>query len=213
MQKTKRYFPLVETENSHSKILVDYEKAEITIKKIDWRTDTADVLTFPISEISEIAKKLMEIDKLCKMEALAKAVTFSRARRKLEQNKYDLLKSIPKPRYQHAVTCWGDEAKIVKSNGIVLNIDGVKVHRPFCKHPLNDRTLTINRKGLFISPLSANYWADWMRNFRGTRVCFPYFDENYETAFLFEANTNKYLGRAPKYVPVSIQSNEEVKNG
>lgn len=88
----------------------------------------------------------------------------------------------------------------------VISKDALKL---FCMRTTNN--VTIKRNGIFDSQLQISYWAEWMITEKGRKVYIRRDINAYQEAWVFDAQTNEYLGKGNANQPASFLANTDIE--
>lgn len=88
----------------------------------------------------------------------------------------------------------------------VISKDALKL---FCMRTTNN--VTIKRNGIFDSQLQISYWAEWMITEKGRKVYIRRDINAYQEAWVFDAQTDKYLGKGNANQPASFLANTDIE--
>ncbi len=88
----------------------------------------------------------------------------------------------------------------------VISKDALKL---FCMRTTNN--VTIKRNGIFDSQLQISYWAEWMITEKGRKVYIRRDINAYQEAWVFDAQTDEYLGKANANQPASFLANTDIE--
>lgn len=88
----------------------------------------------------------------------------------------------------------------------VISKDALKL---FCMRTTNN--VTIKRNGIFDSQLQISYWAEWMITEKGRKVYIRRDINAYQEAWVFDAQTDEYLGKGNANQPVSFLANTDIE--
>ena len=97
---------------------------------------------------------------------------------------------------------WAEEF----TNKKVISRDALKL---FCMRTTNN--ITIKRNGIFDSQLQISYWAEWMITEKGRKVYIRRDINAYQEAWVFDAQTDEYLGKANANQPASFLANTDIE--
>lgn len=87
----------------------------------------------------------------------------------------------------------------------VISKDALKL---FCMRTTNN--VTIKRNGIFDSQLQISYWAEWMITEKGRKVYIRRDINAYQEAWVFDAQTDEYLGKGNANQPASFLANTDI---
>ena len=88
----------------------------------------------------------------------------------------------------------------------VISKDALKL---FCMRTTNN--VTITRNGIFDSQLQISYWAEWMITENGRKVYIRRDINAYQEAWVFDAQTDEYLGKGNANQPASFLANTDIE--
>lgn len=88
----------------------------------------------------------------------------------------------------------------------VISKDALKL---FCMRTTNN--VTIKRNGIFDSQLQISYWAEWMITEKGRKVYIRRDINAYQEAWVFDAQTDEYLGKGNANQPASFLANTDIE--
>ena len=88
----------------------------------------------------------------------------------------------------------------------VISKDALKL---FCMRTTNN--VTIKRNGIFDSLLQISYWAEWMITEKGRKVYIRRDINAYQEAWVFDAQTDEYLGKGNANQPASFLANTDIE--
>lgn len=88
----------------------------------------------------------------------------------------------------------------------VISKDALKL---FCMRTTNN--VTIKRNGIFDSQLQIFYWAEWMITEKGRKVYIRRDINAYQEAWVFDAQTDEYLGKGNANQPASFLANTDIE--
>ena len=88
----------------------------------------------------------------------------------------------------------------------VISKDSLKL---FCMRTTNN--VTIKRNGIFDSQLQISYWAEWMITEKGRKVYIRRDINAYQEAWVFDAQTDEYLGKGNANQPTSFLANTDIE--
>lgn len=97
---------------------------------------------------------------------------------------------------------WTEEFTVKK----VISKDALKL---FCMRTTNN--ITIKRNGIFDSQLQISYWAEWMITEKGRKVYIRRDINAYQEAWVFDAETDEYLGKGNANQPASFLANTNIE--
>ena len=88
----------------------------------------------------------------------------------------------------------------------VISKDALKL---FCMRTTNN--VTIKRNGIFDSQLQISYWAEWMITEKGRKVYIRRDINAYQEAWVFDAQTDEYLGKGNANQSASFLANTDIE--
>lgn len=88
----------------------------------------------------------------------------------------------------------------------VISKDALKL---FCMRTTNN--VTIKRNGIFDSQLQISYWAEWMITEKGHKVYIRRDINAYQEAWVFDAQTDEYLGKGNANQSASFLANTDIE--
>ena len=88
----------------------------------------------------------------------------------------------------------------------VISKDALKL---FCMRTTNN--VTIKRNGIFDSQLQISYWAEWMITEKGRKVYIRRDVNAYQEAWVFDAQTDEYLGKGNANQSASFLANTDIE--
>lgn len=88
----------------------------------------------------------------------------------------------------------------------VISKDALKL---FCMRTTNN--VTIKRNGIFDSQLQISYWAEWMITEKGRKVYIRRDINAYQEAWVFDVQTDEYLGKGNANQPASFLANTDIE--
>ena len=97
---------------------------------------------------------------------------------------------------------WAEEFKVKK----VISKDALKL---FCMRTSKD--VKISRNGIYDSQFGVTYWADWMVYKKGIKVFMRRDVNAYQEAWVFDAQTQEFLGKANTFSPISFLAKTNVE--
>lgn len=97
---------------------------------------------------------------------------------------------------------WAEEFAVKK----VISKDALKL---FCMR--TSKPVKIGRNGVTDSSLDVSYWADWMTTEKGRKVFLRRDINAYQEAWVFDAKTEQYLGKANIYHETSFLAKTDVE--
>lgn len=97
---------------------------------------------------------------------------------------------------------WSEEYKTKK----VISKDALRL---FCMR--TSKTMTIGRNGIYDSQLQLTYWGEWMICEKGRKVFIRRDIKAYQEAWVFDALTEEYLGKANVYHSVSFLAKTNIE--
>jgi hypothetical protein len=97
---------------------------------------------------------------------------------------------------------WAEEFTIQKS----ISKDALKL---FCMR--TTRNVSIGRNGVVDSQLKITYWAEWMITQKGRKVYIRRDINAYQEAWIFDATTEEYLGKANAMQSASFLANSDIQ--
>ncbi len=97
---------------------------------------------------------------------------------------------------------WAEEFTKKKA----ISKDALKL---FCMRTTNN--VTIKRNGIFDSQLQISYWAEWMITEKGRKVYIRRDINAYQEAWVFDAQTDEYLGKGNANQPASFLANTDIE--
>ena len=97
---------------------------------------------------------------------------------------------------------WVEEFKVKK----VISKDALKL---FCMRTSKD--VKISRNGIYDSQFGVTYWADWMVYEKGRKVFMRRDVNAYQEAWVFDAQTQEFLGKANTFSPISFLAKTNVE--
>ena len=97
---------------------------------------------------------------------------------------------------------WAEEFKVKK----VISKDALKL---FCMRTSKD--VKISRNGIYDSQFGVTYWADWMVYEKGRKVFMRRDVNAYQEAWVFNAQTQEFLGKANTFSPISFLAKTNVE--
>ena len=92
------------------------------------------------------------------------------------------------------------------TNKKVISKDALKL---FCMR--TSKTMTIGRNGIYDSQLQLSYWGEWMICEKGRKVFIRRDINAYQEAWVFDAQTEEYLGKGNVYHAVSFLAQTNVE--
>ena len=92
------------------------------------------------------------------------------------------------------------------TNKKVISKDALKL---FCMR--TSKTMTIGRNGIYDSQLELTYWGEWMICEKGRKVFIRRDINAYQEAWVFDAQTEEYLGKGNVYHAVSFLAQTNVE--
>ena len=97
---------------------------------------------------------------------------------------------------------WAEEFKVKRA----ISSDALKL---FCMR--TSRPVKIGRNGVYDSQLQVTYWGEWMIAEKGRKVFIRRDINAYQEAWVFDAKTEEYLGKANIYQEVSFLATTNVE--
>ena len=97
---------------------------------------------------------------------------------------------------------WAEEFKVKRA----ISNDALKL---FCMR--TSRPVKIGRNGVYDSQLQVTYWGEWMIAEKGRKVFIRRDINAYQEAWVFDAKTEEYLGKANIYQEVSFLATTNVE--
>ena len=92
------------------------------------------------------------------------------------------------------------------TNKKVISKDALKL---FCMR--TSKTMTIGRNGIYDSQLQLTYWGEWMICEKGRKVFIRRDINAYQEAWIFDAQTEEYLGKGNVYQAVSFLAQTNIE--
>ncbi len=97
---------------------------------------------------------------------------------------------------------WAEEF----TNKKILSKDALKL---FCMR--TSKTVSIGRNGIYDSQLQISYWDEWMITEKGRKVYIRRDINAYQEAWVFDAQTDEFIGKANVYHAVSFMAKTNVE--